>query len=104
MLELLRPYSVRQGPIREWAGRRCDQSFCALQVYDRPGQAGRTDLWTCTIEGVTGVVAQMFVTPRDDLRVGLRGPSQRMELLIDLEEDKAARAVVLGLLREMDRK
>ena len=33
-------------------------------VYDRPGQAGRTDLWTCTIEGVTGVVAQMFVTPR----------------------------------------
>lgn len=20
-------------------------------VYDRPGQAGRTDLWTCTIEG-----------------------------------------------------
>jgi hypothetical protein len=33
-------------------------------VYDRPGQAGQTDLWTCTIEGVTGVVAQMFVTPR----------------------------------------
>jgi hypothetical protein len=33
-------------------------------VYDRPGQAGRTDLWTCTIEGVAGVVAQMFVTPR----------------------------------------
>jgi hypothetical protein len=33
-------------------------------VFDRPGQAGRTDLWTCTIEGVTGVVAQMFVTPR----------------------------------------
>jgi hypothetical protein len=33
-------------------------------VYDRPGQAGRTDLWTCTIEGFTGVVAQMFVTPR----------------------------------------
>jgi hypothetical protein len=33
-------------------------------VYDRPGQAGRTDLWTCTIEGVDGVVAQMFVTPR----------------------------------------
>jgi hypothetical protein len=26
------------------------------------------------------------------------------ELLIDLEEDKAARAVVFGLLREMDRK
>jgi hypothetical protein len=33
-------------------------------VYDRPGQASRTDLWTCTIEGVPGVVAQMFVTPR----------------------------------------
>ena len=26
------------------------------------------------------------------------------ELLIDLEEDKAARAVVFGLLREMERK
>ena len=33
-------------------------------VYDRPGQAGRPDLWTCSIEGFTGVVAQMFVTPR----------------------------------------
>jgi hypothetical protein len=33
-------------------------------VYERPGQAGRTDLWTCSIEGVDGVVAQMFVTPR----------------------------------------
>ena len=33
-------------------------------VHERPGQAGRTDLWTCTIDGVTGVVAQMFVTPR----------------------------------------
>jgi hypothetical protein len=33
-------------------------------VFDRPGQAGQTDLWTCTIDGVPGVVAQMFVTPR----------------------------------------
>ena len=33
-------------------------------VYERPGQAGQTDLWTCSIEGVDGVVAQMFVTPR----------------------------------------
>ena len=31
MLEPLRPCAVLQGPIREWAGRRCDQSFCALQ-------------------------------------------------------------------------
>ena len=33
-------------------------------VYDRPGQSDRSDLWMCTIEGFTGVVAQMFVTPR----------------------------------------
>ena len=32
-------------------------------VYDRPGQAGRSDLWTCTEEGFT-YVAQMLVTPR----------------------------------------
>jgi hypothetical protein len=33
MLETLRPRVVRteQGPIREWAGRGRDQSFCALQ-------------------------------------------------------------------------
>jgi hypothetical protein len=29
---------------------------------------------------------------------------QHGELLIDLEEDKAARAVMFGLLREMERK
>jgi hypothetical protein len=32
-------------------------------VYDRPGQAGRSDLWTCTEEGFT-FVAQMLLTPR----------------------------------------
>ena len=33
-------------------------------VYDIPGQADRSDLWTCTIEAFTGVVAQVFLTPR----------------------------------------
>ena len=33
-------------------------------VYDRPGLAAQSDLWTCTLEGATGVVAQMLVTPR----------------------------------------
>ena len=33
-------------------------------VYDTPGQANRSDLWTCTIEGFSGVVAQVFLTPR----------------------------------------
>jgi hypothetical protein len=33
-------------------------------VYDIPGQADRSDLWTCTIEGFTGVIAQVFLTPR----------------------------------------
>ena len=33
-------------------------------VYDTPGQAHRTDLWTCTIEELTGVVAQVALTPR----------------------------------------
>jgi hypothetical protein len=32
-------------------------------VYDRPGLAGRSDLWTCTEEGFT-FVAQMLLTPR----------------------------------------
>jgi hypothetical protein len=31
MLEALRPCAVLQGPIREWGGRRCDQSFCAFR-------------------------------------------------------------------------
>jgi len=35
MLEPLRPCAVLQGPIREWAGRRCDQSICALQARAR---------------------------------------------------------------------
>lgn len=33
-------------------------------VYDRPGQANRTDLWTCTIDDLAGVVVQVFLTPR----------------------------------------
>ena len=33
-------------------------------VYDTPGQAHRSDLWTCTIEELTGVVAQVALTPR----------------------------------------
>jgi hypothetical protein len=33
-------------------------------VYDTPGQANRSDLWTCTIEELTGVVAQVALTPR----------------------------------------
>jgi hypothetical protein len=33
-------------------------------VYDIRGQADRSDLWTCTIEGFAGVIAQVFLTPR----------------------------------------
>jgi hypothetical protein len=37
-------------------------------------------------------------------RLDALGTAPRGELLIDLEEDKAARAVVIGLLKEMERK
>jgi hypothetical protein len=33
-------------------------------VYNVPGQADPSDLLTCTIEGFTGVIAQVFLTPR----------------------------------------
>lgn len=33
-------------------------------VFDIPGQAGRTDLWTCTIAEVPGAVVDAFITPR----------------------------------------
>jgi hypothetical protein len=33
-------------------------------VYDIPGQAGRSDLWSCTIAELPGVVADMLLTPR----------------------------------------
>jgi hypothetical protein len=38
------------------------------------------------------------------MRHRTRCPSHLAELLIDLEEDKAARAVIFGLLAEMERK
>ena len=37
-------------------------------------------------------------------RLDALGPAPRAELLIVCEEDKVARAVVFGLLREMERK
>ena len=33
-------------------------------IFDSPGQAGRSDVWTCTIEELTGVIVQVFLTPR----------------------------------------
>lgn len=33
-------------------------------VFDIPGLAGRSDLWTCTIAGVPGVVFEGLLTPR----------------------------------------
>jgi hypothetical protein len=33
-------------------------------VFDIPGQAGRSDLWSCTSPEYPGVVADMLVTPR----------------------------------------
>jgi hypothetical protein len=33
-------------------------------VFDIPGQAGRSDLWSCTSPEFPGVVADMLVTPR----------------------------------------
>jgi hypothetical protein len=33
-------------------------------VFDIPGQAGRSDLWSCTSPEFAGVVADMLLTPR----------------------------------------
>ncbi|HEX5937138.1 MAG TPA: hypothetical protein VFZ75_05540 [Actinomycetota bacterium] len=33
-------------------------------IYDAPGQADRSELWTCTIDELAGVVVQVFLTPR----------------------------------------
>jgi hypothetical protein len=33
-------------------------------VFDIPGQAGRSDLWSCTSPEYPGVVAKMLLTPR----------------------------------------
>jgi hypothetical protein len=33
-------------------------------VFDVPGQRGRPDLWTCTIEGAPGAVVIARLTPR----------------------------------------
>jgi hypothetical protein len=33
-------------------------------IFDSPGQAGRSDLWTCSIEEIPGAFVRMFVTPR----------------------------------------
>jgi hypothetical protein len=33
-------------------------------VYDVPGQAGRSDLWTCSIAEVPGVIVTVMLTPR----------------------------------------
>ena len=55
------------------AGQRLDGTGVAIfmhvevngqVVYDVPGQAGRSDLWSCTIAELPGVVADMLLTPR----------------------------------------
>jgi hypothetical protein len=33
-------------------------------IFDVPGQAGRSDLWTCTIREVPGALVQAILTPR----------------------------------------
>jgi hypothetical protein len=33
-------------------------------VFDVPGQAGRSDLWSCTISEAPGVLVDAFLTPR----------------------------------------
>jgi hypothetical protein len=33
-------------------------------VFDVPGQAGRPDLWSCTISEAAGVIVYAFLTPR----------------------------------------
>lgn len=33
-------------------------------IFDIPGQSGRSDLWTCTLEEVPGAVFRVFLTPR----------------------------------------
>jgi hypothetical protein len=33
-------------------------------VFDVPGQAGRPDLWSCTISEASGVIVNAFLTPR----------------------------------------
>jgi hypothetical protein len=52
-------------PARGWAGviMFVHVEVNGEVVYDRPGQAGRSDLWTCTEEGFT-FVAQMLDTLR----------------------------------------
>ena len=33
-------------------------------IFDVPGQAGRSDLWTCSVEEIPGSVSNVFLTPR----------------------------------------
>jgi hypothetical protein len=33
-------------------------------IFDIPGQAGRSDLWTCSVEEIPGALAYVFLTPR----------------------------------------
>ena len=35
-----------------------------MVVFDIPGQSGRSDLWTCTIEEVPGATTDVLLTPR----------------------------------------
>ena len=38
--------------------------FNGQVVFDVPGQAGRPDLWSCTIEEAPGAVVVVMLTPR----------------------------------------
>lgn len=33
-------------------------------VFSVPGQAGRSDIWSCTVAGDPGVLLEVFLTPR----------------------------------------
>jgi len=55
------------------AGQRLDGTgvivFTHLEIdgqviFDVPGQAGRSDLWSCTIEEIPGAVVVVLSTPR----------------------------------------
>jgi hypothetical protein len=38
--------------------------FDGQVFFDIPGQAGRSDVWTCTITEVPGVIVTVLLTPR----------------------------------------
>ena len=41
-------------------------------IFDVPGQAGRSDLWSCTVAEIPGAVFVVLLTPRREAAVGRR--------------------------------